>query len=110
MTSNINKGAAKSTTKITFLNFDKDTGANLSFKNLISDETAFNSVLESFLIKELMSNSNYSIKEFKTAGKLRNPDEISFNSEGVIVLYKTNLNDFVEVAVPFSKVDQFLNY
>jgi hypothetical protein len=110
MSSNINTGAAKSITKITFLNFDKTTGKNLSFKNLISDHIAFNSVLEKYLVQELMSNTKYTIKEFKTEGRLRNPDELSFNDNGIIALYRTNLNDFIEIAVPFSQIETYLNY
>ena len=110
MTSSINTGASKSTTQITFLNFDKDTGKNLSFKNLISEPEAFNTVLEKYLVRELMSNTTYTIKEFKVEGKLRNPDELSFNTNGIVALYKTNLNDFIEIAVPFSQIESYLNY
>ncbi len=110
MSSSINTGGSKATTQIKFLNFDKDMGKALSFKHLISDPEKFNLVLEKYLVRELMSNTAYTIKEFKTEGKLRNPDEISFNTNGIIALYKTNLNDFIEIAVPFSQIESFLNY
>ncbi|WP_375238079.1 PdaC/SigV domain-containing protein [Aurantibacter sp.] len=109
MSSSINTGGSKPITKITFLNFDKATGQQLSFNNLVSNKTELLNTLKPYLEQELFSSS-FKIEEFISKSTLKTPDHFGYNDLGIVALYETSNNDYIEVSVPFNKVEDYLNY
>ena len=110
MSSSINTGGIKPITKLAFFNFDKANGNLLDFNTMINDAEAFNTILESYLTRELNASS-YTLSDFKTdKGLLKNPDHIGYNDAGLIIFYNTPNNGFIECMLPYSKVNDYLNY
>jgi hypothetical protein len=109
MSSSINTGGSQPITKITFLNFDKTTGKQLLIKDLVSNKTELLNVLKPYLEQELFSSS-LKIEEFISKGTLKMPDHFGYNDLGIVALYQTPTNDYIEISIPYNKVEDYLNY
>ena len=110
MSSSINTGALKPITKLAFLNFNKTTGQQLHYNDLVEDKTGFKPIIKSYLQRELMATS-YTINQFETKnGVLKNPDHFGYSDSGLIIIYNTPNNGFIECAIPFSKANDYLKY
>lgn len=100
----LNTGGIHGTIKISFLNFDIETGKPLYYKDFITDEAALKAFLKPYLEKETESiiGDDYNL-----------PETIGLNDEGVIILYNINeipaiTNSLVEFTVPFKEINSLL--
>lgn len=109
MSSSINTGGSKPITTFTFLNFDKATGKQLTFNDLVSNKTELLNAVKPYLEKELLSSS-YKIEAFTKNKNIKTPTHFGYNEFGIVLFYETPNNDFIEFSLPFDKVNSYLNY
>ena len=112
MNGNINTGAASSTLRFQFFNFDLSNGKVLTTADLINNMDAFKTIVKKYYDKELLTTYT-SLDDSASSFKL--PETIGFNEDGVIIIYDNfELGDFskqlIEFTIPFTVIDQYLNY
>ncbi len=112
MNGSINTGAPSSNLKFKFFNFDIANGKSLSTKDLINDMDAFKAIVKKYYDKELLTTYT-SLNDNNNNFKL--PETIGFNDDGVIIIYDNfelgNITtQLIEFTIPFTVVDQYLNY
>ncbi len=100
----LNTGGVHGTLKISFLNFDINTGEPLFYKDFINDEVVLKAFLKPYLEKETVSIivDDYNL-----------PETIGLNDDGVVILYNINeipsiTNSLVEFTVPFKEINSLL--
>ena len=112
MNGSISTGSASSSLRFKFFNFDLTNGKSLATKDIINNMDAFKTIAKKYYDKEILTTYT-SLTDDTSDFKL--PETIGFNDDGVIIVYDNfELGNFtkelVEFTIPFTVVDQYLNY
>lgn len=110
----LDTGGAHGNTNVRFFNFNSQTGALLSKKELISDSKRLSEIVEQHLKEEIKANAEDELMEDFFFGKdFQLPETIGFSEEGLIVLYNpyeiaSYAQGIIEFTIPFEEVSSFL--
>ncbi|AUC74495.1 DUF3298/DUF4163 domain-containing protein [Olleya sp. Bg11-27] len=112
MNGSITTGAASSNLRFKFFNFDIANGKSLATKDIINNMDAFKTIAKKYYDKEILTtytSVSNGAKNFEL------PETIGFNDDGVIIVYDNfELDNFttelIEFTIPFTVIDQYLNY
>ena len=100
----LNTGGVHGTSKVSFLNFNSQTGESIHYETFVTDKEKLRKVLKSKFEKEI---GPIAIEDFRL------PETMGLNDEGIIILYNINevpsySDTLIEFTVPFDEIDQFL--
>ncbi len=110
----IDTGGAHGNTTVGFLNFNAQTGGELTISDLISDREKFSKIVERYFENETApKNENGEIQDFFFGKDFQLPESIGFSDEGVIILYNTYeiasyAQGITEFVIPYSEVESVL--
>lgn len=110
----IDTGGAHGNTTVGFLNFNAQTGGELTNSDLISDREKFSNIVERYFENETApKNENGEIQDFFFGKDFQLPESIGFSDEGVIILYNTYeiasyAQGITEFVIPYSEVESVL--
>ncbi|MBL7558284.1 DUF3298 domain-containing protein [Olleya sp. YSTF-M6] len=112
MNGSITTGAASSSLKFKFFNFDLSNGKSLKTKDIVNNMKVFKALVKKYYDKELLTTYT-SVNN--TTDNFKLPETIGFNEDGVIIVYDNfELGNFtkqlVEFTIPYTVVNQYLNY
>lgn len=111
----LDTGGAHGNTNVRFFNFNSQTGALFSKKDLISDFKGLSEIVEQQLKAEIKANAEDELMEDFFFGKdFQLPESIGFSEEGLIILYNpyeiaSYAQGIIEFTIPFEEVSSFLN-
>lgn len=110
ITAYVNTGGAHGNTTITFLNFDAQTGKQLSNEDLFKNIEAFKPVAKTYFDKAVTDKSILFEPE-----SFQLPASIGVSEEGLILLYNTYeiapyATGIIEFTIPFETANQYLNF
>jgi hypothetical protein len=114
VTSYLDTGGAHGNSHVTFLNFDRTSGKLLKIKDIINDEEGFKNLVLPFFekaTKPLSDDEEVQNLFFGEAFQL--PENIGFNTEGVILLYNvyeiaSYVQGVTEFTIPYENAKPFL--
>lgn len=114
LSSYMNTGGAHGNTTISLLNFNPQTGSTYVLKDLIKDEKEFTKLVEVYFIEELQLKTDSEFEGFFFGEDFRLPENISFNDEGLLILYNAyEIASFdqgiTEFTIPLDKISHLLN-
>ncbi len=110
----LDTGGAHGNSHVTFLNFDKKTGKLLKREDIITDEDAFKDIAKPYFEKATKPLSNDESEEDMFFGEaFQLPENIGFNSGGVILLYNvyeiaSYAQGITEFTIPYKEAKPFL--
>ena len=116
ITTYLDTGGAHGNTYIRFLNFDAQTGSQLSKKDLITDMNGFSEMVETYLSMEMKEVVNDDTDENYFFGEdFKLPESIGFTDEGLVILYNTYeiaayAQGATEFVIPFEEVKDYLAF
>ncbi|SHG73277.1 Protein of unknown function [Winogradskyella jejuensis] len=107
-------GGAHGNDSIQFLNFNPSSGELYTYEDLFSDMEGFKKLAESYFLDH-MKNEGSEATEFFFGKDFQLPENISFNEEGVILLYNryeiASFNQgYTEFVIPIDKAQEFLKF
>ncbi|MFD0834594.1 DUF3298 domain-containing protein [Mariniflexile aquimaris] len=108
ITSYVNTGGAHGNTKITFLNFDAQTGKRLRNTELLKDVEGFNKIAKAYLKDALKEE-----EVLFDADSFQLPENIGYTMEGLVLLYNTYeiasyATGLIEFTIPYEKANNYL--
>ena len=109
LTSYINSGGAHGILTITLLNFNSETGIQISNNNLFSDLGKIKNISKPYFEK-IINDENISVfneDEFEL------PTNIGFEEDGILMLYNVYevapyATGIIQFTIPFNEIDSFL--
>ena len=109
LTSYINTGGAHGILTITLLNFNSETGIQISNNNLFSDLGKIKNISKPYF-KKTINDENVSVfneDEFEL------PTNIGFEEDGILMLYNAYevapyATGIIQFTIPFNEIDSFL--
>ncbi len=110
----LDTGGAHGNSHVTFLNFNKKTGALLKREDLLKDEDAFRAFVQPYFEKATQPISNdEEVQDLFFGEEFQLPENIGFNNEGVILLYNiyeiaSYAQGVTEFTIPYDKAKPFL--
>ena len=110
----LDTGGAHGNTVVRFLNFDAQTGSQLTIEDLITDLKSFKEVVEKvFKIETNTKAQEETMEDFFFGDEFQLPESIGYSDEGVIVLYNTYemaayAQGITEFTIPFGEVERYL--
>ena len=116
ITSYLDTGGAHGNSYVRFLNFDAQTGSQLTTKDLILDIDSFKKIVENYLGKATKTTINEdTIENYFFGEDFKLPESIGFTDEGVVILYNTYeiaayAQGTTEFTIPFNEVQEYLAY
>jgi len=109
LTSYINTGGAHGVLTITFLNFDAETGFQISNADLFTDFNAIKNITKPYFEKTISENdiSVFDASEFGL------PANIGFTEDGILMLYNvyevaSYSDGIIQFTIPFNEIDSYL--
>lgn len=104
MNTYLNTGGVHGSSKVSFLNFNTQTGEQIFYQTFVADKEKLRTVIKSKFEKEI---GPIALEDFKL------PETIGLNYEGAVILYNTNeipsyTDTLIEFTVPYDEIDQFL--
>ncbi len=111
MYSSINTGAVHARTTETYFNFDVLTGKKLKKQDIVTNVSAFTSVVKKYFNKEVQ----LAFGESPTTLNFKLPENFGFTKKGLLFYFpKTLENTFKETAlqftIPYELVENYINY
>lgn len=111
----LDTGGAHGNEQISFLNFDKNTGKSLKFSDVITNEKEFKTLAETHFRTFAQIDEDAQIEDYFFGEGFQLPEEIGFNSEGIILLYNvyeiaSYAQGITEFLIPYEEVNTHLNY
>ena len=110
----VDTGGAHGNTIVRFLNFDAQTGEQLTKTDLIEDMKGFIKVVEkAFKVETKPEDENETMEDFFFGEEFQLPETIGYTDEGVVILYNTYeiasyAQGITEFTIPFADVEQYL--
>ncbi|OIQ29930.1 MAG: hypothetical protein BM564_03935 [Bacteroidetes bacterium MedPE-SWsnd-G2] len=111
----IDTGGAHGNEQISFLNFNRETGSSLQFSDVITNENDFKTLAESHFRTYVQLPADAPIEDYFFGEGFKLPEEIGFNSEGVILLYNvyeiaSYAQGITEFLIPYEEANPYLKY
>jgi len=111
LTSYWNTGGAHGVLTITILNFNPQTGFQISTADLFTDIEAIENITKSYFEKTINEKD---ISTFDTNG-FELPRNIGFTEDGILMLYNvyevaSYADGIIQFTVPYNKISSYLNY
>lgn len=110
----LDTGGAHGNSHITFLNFDKRSGKLLKTKDIIKDEEGFKKLVQPYFEKATKPLSDdEEIQDLFFGEAFQLPENIGFNSEGIILLYNiyeiaSYVQGVTEFTIPYEEAKPYL--
>lgn len=110
----LDTGGAHGNSHVTFLNFDKKTGALLKQKDIITEMQAFKNFVEPYFKKATKPLSNEDSIEDPFYGQgFQLPENIGFGESGIILLYNvyeiaSYAQGITEFSIPYATANPYL--
>ena len=110
----VDTGGAHGNGKVTFLNFNPETGAILNQNDIISNTAEFKKIAEkAFKEQTKPKDSNETIEDFFFGEDFQLPSNIGFTDAGLVLLYNnyeiaSYAQGITEILLPYSQIKEVL--
>lgn len=110
----IDTGGAHGNTRVTYLNFNPETGALLDQNDIIKDPTKFKKIAEkAFKEQTKPKDDDETIEDFFFGEDFQLPSNIGFTKEGLVLLYNnyeiaSYAQGTTEVVLPYNQIKDLL--
>lgn len=110
----IDTGGAHGNSKITYLNFNPETGNHLKPNDIISNQSEFKKIAEkAFKEQTKPKDDGETIEDFFFGEDFQLPSNIGFTTDGLLLIYNnyeiaSYAQGITEIVLPYSQIKEFL--